>query len=53
VIEKVSGESYETFIQKNIFQPLGMTELGYDRSSTIVKQRASGYSDNQSPSPDR
>jgi CubicO group peptidase (beta-lactamase class C family) len=46
-IEKVSGESYETFIQKNIFQPLGMTESGYDRSSTIVKQRASGYSIDQ------
>ena len=28
VIEKVSGESYETFIQKNILQPLGMSELG-------------------------
>jgi CubicO group peptidase (beta-lactamase class C family) len=44
VIEKVSGESYETFIRTNILQPLGMTESGYDRSATIVKQRASGYS---------
>ena len=44
VIEKVSGESYETFIQKNILQPLGMSESGYDRSSTIVKNHASGYS---------
>jgi CubicO group peptidase (beta-lactamase class C family) len=43
VIEKVSGESYETFIQKNILQPLGMIETGYDRFSTIVKNRASGY----------
>jgi CubicO group peptidase (beta-lactamase class C family) len=47
VIEKISGESYETFIQKNILQLLGMTESGYDRSSTIVKQRASGYSIDQ------
>lgn len=44
VIEKVSTESYETFIQKNILQPLGMADSGYDRSSTIVKQRAKGYS---------
>lgn len=44
VIEKVSGDRYESFIQKNIFQPLGMTESGYDRSITIVKHRASGYS---------
>ena len=43
VIEKVSGESYETFIQQNILQPLGMSETGYDRRSTIVKNRASGY----------
>ena len=34
VIEKVSGESYENFIQKNILQPLGMSETGYDRLST-------------------
>ena len=47
VIEKVSAESYETFIQKNILQPLGMNETGYDRSSTIVKHRASGYSIDQ------
>jgi CubicO group peptidase (beta-lactamase class C family) len=47
VIEKVSGESYETFIQKNVLQPLGMSETGYDRLSTIVKNRASGYSVDQ------
>ena len=44
VIEKVSGESYETFVQKNILQPLAMSESGYDRSSAILKNRASGYS---------
>jgi CubicO group peptidase (beta-lactamase class C family) len=43
VIEKVSAESYENFIQKHILQPLGMTETGYDRLSTIVINRASGY----------
>jgi CubicO group peptidase (beta-lactamase class C family) len=43
VIEKVSAESYETFIQKNILQPLGLSETGYDRFSTIVTNRASGY----------
>jgi CubicO group peptidase (beta-lactamase class C family) len=47
VIEKVSGESYETFIQKYVLQPLGMSESGYDRASTIVKNRASGYSFDQ------
>jgi CubicO group peptidase (beta-lactamase class C family) len=47
VIEKVSGESYETFIQQNILQPLGMSETGYDRLTMIVKNRASGYSIDQ------
>lgn len=47
VIEKVSGESYETFIRQNILQPLGMSETGYDRLSTIMKNRASGYSIDQ------
>jgi CubicO group peptidase (beta-lactamase class C family) len=47
VIEKASGESYETFIQKNILQPLGMSESGYDRASAIVENRASGYSINR------
>jgi len=43
VIEKVSGESYQSFIQKNIFQPLEMSESGYDRLDIVVKHRASGY----------
>ncbi len=47
VIENVSGESYETFIQNNILHPLGMSDTGYDRTSTIVKNHASGYSYDQ------
>jgi CubicO group peptidase (beta-lactamase class C family) len=43
VIEKASGESYEDFIQKNILGPLGMSDSGYDRANTILKDRASGY----------
>ncbi len=30
VIEAVSGQSYETFMQKNIFEPLQMSNTGYD-----------------------
>jgi CubicO group peptidase (beta-lactamase class C family) len=47
VIEQVSGERYETFVQTNILQPLGMTATGYDRASAIVPHRASGYSADQ------
>jgi CubicO group peptidase (beta-lactamase class C family) len=47
VIEKVSGVSYERFVQDNIFTPLGMKDSGYDSNSAIIAHRASGYS----PSP--
>lgn len=44
IIEKASGESYEAFLQNNIFTPLKMTNSGYDRHNTILKNRATGYS---------
>jgi CubicO group peptidase (beta-lactamase class C family) len=47
VIEKVSGGSYEQFVQDNIFTPLGMKDSGYDSNSAIIARRAAGYA----PSP--
>ncbi len=44
IIEKVSGESYESFLQKNIFDPLKLANSGYDHHETILKNRATGYS---------
>jgi CubicO group peptidase (beta-lactamase class C family) len=43
VVEKVSGEPYGTFLQKNIFDPLGMRDTGIDNDADIVRSRASGY----------
>jgi CubicO group peptidase (beta-lactamase class C family) len=43
IIERVSGKSYEDFLQENIFQPLGMKRTGYDSSLRIIKNRANGY----------
>src|SRR5262245_40125279 len=43
IIEKVSGESYASFLQKNLFDPIGMHDSGYDSSSAISPRRASGY----------
>ena len=48
LLEKVSGETYQDFLQKNIFNPLGMKDSGYDSNSAIIQNRASGYS----PGPD-
>jgi len=43
IIEKVSGNSYETYLQEKIFEPLGMSNSGYDHAAPILKNRASGY----------
>lgn len=44
IIEKAGGETYENFLQKNIFDPLKMANSGYDRFEKILKNRATGYS---------
>jgi len=43
IIEKASGLTYSEFLDKHIFQPLGMNYTGYDNKK-IIKNRASGYS---------
>jgi CubicO group peptidase (beta-lactamase class C family) len=50
IIEKVSGESYETFLQQNIFDPLEMKQTYYGDPERIVARRAAGYE--RSPSGD-
>lgn len=44
IVEKVSGKSYEDYLKENIFAPLNMRNSGYDHHSTIIKDRAAGYS---------
>jgi CubicO group peptidase (beta-lactamase class C family) len=43
IIEKVSGRSYEQFIQQSIFEPLGMKQSYYDSPSRVIPRRAAGY----------
>ena len=43
IIEKVSGKSYEKYLEEEIFHPLNMLNTGCDRRNTIIKNRASGY----------
>jgi CubicO group peptidase (beta-lactamase class C family) len=43
VIEKASGMTYEDYIERNIFQPLGMTRSMYCNSGENVPRRAHGY----------
>ncbi|HXB75385.1 MAG TPA: serine hydrolase [Candidatus Acidoferrales bacterium] len=43
LLEKASGETYEKFVQANIFGPLGMKDSGYDSNSAVIPRRAAGY----------
>jgi CubicO group peptidase (beta-lactamase class C family) len=44
IIEKVSGERYADYVQRHIFDSLGMKASGYDVSEAIIPNRAAGYS---------
>lgn len=43
IIEAASGQTYADFVTANLFQPLGMSDSGYDRHDVILPRRASGY----------
>jgi len=43
IIEKVSSQTYEQFIQQNIFTPLGMKQSYYDSTSRVILRRVAGY----------
>lgn len=43
LIEKISGQTYENFLQESIFTPLGMKDSGVDSNSAIIQRRAAGY----------
>ncbi|GAA6770825.1 hypothetical protein AAGS39_15700 [Flavobacterium sp. CGRL2] len=43
IIEKISGKTYEQYLQEIIFTPLKMVNSGYDHSDVILKNRAAGY----------
>jgi CubicO group peptidase (beta-lactamase class C family) len=43
IIEKISGQPYEQFVQQHIFEPLGMRQSYYDHPTRIIPRRAAGY----------
>lgn len=44
VVEKASGMSYEDYVEKRIFAPLGMSRSMYCHSEEVVARRARGHS---------
>lgn len=45
IIEVVTGDTYASFIQKNIFDVLEMNNSYYGSKSKLIKKRASGYTE--------
>jgi len=45
IIEVASGQTYADFIEKNMFEVLGMSNSSYGSMSKLIKNRASGYQD--------
>jgi CubicO group peptidase (beta-lactamase class C family) len=43
VVEKASGGTYEDYIEKKIFEPLGMKRSMYCNTSENIERRAHGY----------
>ncbi len=43
IVAKVSGQSYQEFLQSAILGPLAMKDSGYDSNSAVIAHRAAGY----------
>lgn len=43
IIEKITGQTYEAYVQQNLFAPAGMSNSYYGSESKIIKNRAKGY----------
>ena len=46
IIEKITGQSYSDFVEKNIFAPLEMKQSFYDNTQRIIPRRTAGYARN-------
>jgi CubicO group peptidase (beta-lactamase class C family) len=51
LIEHVSGHSYGDFLRREIFDPLGMSDTGYEPGPKPDMRYATGYEDWTTPSP--
>ena len=43
IIQKVSGMTYEEYIDKNIIKPLKLNSTGFLENKDVIKNKASGY----------
>jgi len=47
IIEKLSGQTYEQFVRKHIFEPLGMKHSFYGSARRLIPRRVPGYTKNR------
>jgi hypothetical protein len=43
LIERLSGQSYASYLKERMLRPVGLTSTSYDSASVILPERASGY----------
>ena len=43
IIQKVSGERYQSYIEDNLLKPLGLTHTYFDSANIIIPNRVNGY----------
>jgi CubicO group peptidase (beta-lactamase class C family) len=43
IIEKITGKTYQQYLEDNFFRPLGMSSSFYGNDTKIIKDRAAGY----------
>lgn len=43
ILEKVTGKTYKTYMQENVFAPLGLSATCYDSPAEIIANRVCGY----------
>ncbi len=48
IIERASGDNYESFLRRHFFAPLGMQDTGYQLSTDAVERLAHGHNEDGS-----
>ena len=43
IVRKVSGRTYDAFLEERVFKPLGMTNTIHDSPDEVIPNRAAGY----------
>jgi len=51
IVQNVSGQPYEQYMQEHVFKPLGMTGSGFELKGEFLERLAAGYDPSDQPIP--